>query len=577
MLSPTFNAWVPSLTRTGALAALILLLGSTACRDATVSDALRPEEAKLDRRRISRIELSTENSEWMRRFEADTGADCYTRRFRDADTLGSSDGLNLPSCPSQMVVTPNAGDGTYLLWHGPDATGGNGSADSLVVTFSQPVGMLAILRDGTHSCYDTTVGEVVAYGADGAELGRSPFNVIQTCSDALPTLREDPAATVVSAARPRASGGLPYTSPYAEYAEAVLPIPGGVTRLVFLPPSVWDFTFVDPYFPDHIQQYARQGRYTLIFRAALQTTELKLRCVNPDGQSDSTGGTILVRGQWVACKASVTPATSVPLAVSDWSFNSSGNPFTLSRSGVDDSTYARDSTTWSGPMFTSGRVTVRGTIAGQNRVASARVDVTARPWNTDWIDSTRWTVEEVPHPYADPPKADSELGLNRAVARRDYHLSYVRAEQGPNQSLLAFSRFPFILSFEVSVHSAAMQVGSKFYDMQPRSATGGFCSAMTMVNSKPLVKKHEGFAPVDTLGPRFSHTFIYKRWFRKTLNASTEAFFAKDDSSFFEGIERLRASGESIALDSSLAITHRSGSNPFTLSCRFNYDPAVRF
>ncbi len=233
--------------------------------------------------------MTLENSAWKRRFEADTGAECYTRRFVDADTLGSSDNLNLPSCPSQMVVTPNAGDGTYALWHSPDAVGGNGSPDSLVVAFSQPVGMLVILRTGTHSCYDTTVGEVVAYGADGAMLGRSPFTLIQDCSDALPALREDPAAAPRAGA---AATTAPYTSPYAEYAEAVLPIPSGVTRLVFLPPAVWEFTYTDPYFPDNVQQFTRQGQYSLVFRPdphALASDVIELTM--PDGDSMPPSGT----------------------------------------------------------------------------------------------------------------------------------------------------------------------------------------------------------------------------------------------------------------------------------------------
>lgn len=118
MPAPTLKLPDGRLSGLTALAVTTLLV-IAACRDGTVSDTLRPEEAVLARRRVPANDLTMENSAWLRRFEADTGSDCYTRRFRDADTLGSSDGLNSSSCPSQMVVTPNAGDGTYSLWHNP--------------------------------------------------------------------------------------------------------------------------------------------------------------------------------------------------------------------------------------------------------------------------------------------------------------------------------------------------------------------------------------------------------------------------------------------------------------------------
>ena len=301
---------------------------------------------------------------------------------------------------------------------------------------------------------------------------------------------------------------------------------------------------------------------------------LKLTCSDRRGVSDAKGGATVVRADTVSCRASATEGL---LAVTDWSFASTGYPYSLTRTGGDDSTYARDSSTWTGPMFTAGLVTVGAKVGGVDQTASAQVLVTARSWNTRWLDSTRWTAREVAHRHGDPPAADSELGLNRVSPRRDAPSSYLMVGQGPNQGLLAFTRFPFILEFEVSVNYAAMQTGSNFYGMQPRSATGNYCSATTMVNSLPLVMKHEGFVPVDTIGSKLSHTFNYKRWFRKTLNDSVEAFVDKDLDSFGERIERLRDWGDSVAADSSNAITHRLGSNPFTLSCRFNYDPAVRF
>jgi hypothetical protein len=96
MPAPTIKSRGRSHTLVAALTVTTLLL-IAACRDGTVSDTMRPEDAVLARRRIPSNDLTLENSAWLRRFEADTGSDCYTRRFRDADTLGSSDGLNLPS------------------------------------------------------------------------------------------------------------------------------------------------------------------------------------------------------------------------------------------------------------------------------------------------------------------------------------------------------------------------------------------------------------------------------------------------------------------------------------------------
>ncbi|MHB1311830.1 MAG: D-Ala-D-Ala carboxypeptidase family metallohydrolase [Gemmatimonadaceae bacterium] len=295
----------PAALAVAAVAAVILI---GACRDATVPEVIGPETTVIARRAGPSHELTTENSEWKRRFEADSGTDCYTRRFNEADTLRVDYGLNSPACASQMVVTPNPGDGTYSLWHSPTAVDGNGSSDSLVVTFSRPVGRLAILRDGTHSCYDTTIGQVVAYGPGNVELERQPFTLIQTCSDALPMLREAP--TAASQGAPAAASA-PYTSPYAAFAEAVLQVPAGVTRLVFLPPEEWKFTFVDPYFPSDSQALVRQGTYSLIFRADAEQPLPAVEILSAGGPND--GGSFITRAtdrpeNVISLRARVTPA-----------------------------------------------------------------------------------------------------------------------------------------------------------------------------------------------------------------------------------------------------------------------------
>lgn len=272
----------------------VILMG--ACRDAVAPRSLEPETAALVGRAASDWQggLSAANSEWVRRYEADSLADCYTARFF-ADTAESPvDALNVSTCSSQMVVQPNAGDGYFSLWHSPDAVDGHGSADSLVVTFSRPVGMLVILREGQHSCYNEAFSRVVAYGPDGVELGRTMFRLIPTCrEDNVPVLREGETASLGGTS---AAASAYYPIPVGSYKEAELPIPAGVTRLMFLPPEAWYFTYPDPWYGDLIT-VTQSGNYRLIFRPE--------RSAHGDSARVSCSPRTVVRGNRVVCMISV--------------------------------------------------------------------------------------------------------------------------------------------------------------------------------------------------------------------------------------------------------------------------------
>lgn len=477
----------------GTVLAVTILLVITACRDGTVSDTMRPEEAVLARRRVPSQELTLENSAWLRRFEADTGSDCYTRRFRDADTLGSSDGLNLPSCPSQMVVTPNAGDGTYSLWHSPDAMDGNGSADSLVVTFSRPVGMLTILREGTHSCYDATIGQVVAYGADGAELGRSPFNLIQTCSDALPTLREDPTA-VPAHGVPASATAAPYTSPYAPFAEAELLIPAGVTRLVFLPPAVWDFTFVNPYFPDDIRQYKRQGTYSLIFRTDASAPPTLLVSCAPAAP---------VRMEMVSCTAWMSDST----AFMPTHRKSETDGIVLVDESIAEGSEVR-TYDWRGRAIVATDVEISGR-AGQALV-SGKSSFSIRARST-FRDTTQSPTPDTLRGYGRPVmmtdypgmvRTDTSWVILKGGIGRTWHIfpdvSVARAATGPNRGTVFARTFHWqftapdlgAAAIPAGIYiGAALFPGDPFYARQHGGR--GYCSATGMDSLRADVYRHE--------------------------------------------------------------------------------------
>lgn len=451
-----------------------------------------------------------------------------------------------------MTATPNAGDGTYRLWHSPDATNGDGSADSLVVTFSRPVGMLAILREGTHSCYDTTIGQVVAYGANNVELGRSPFNLIQTCSDALPSLREDPAVVHLRGI-PWAASSAPYTSPYAPFAEAELAIPAGVTRLVFLPPEVWDFTFVDPYFPENMQRFTRQGTYSLIFRPEPQSQpELRVTCAPRQ----------VIRGTSISCAAVAT--VNSPMERVTWQFTSTDS-IMPGFSTVDSSAGA----SWSGDLVLSGIIRARALVQGQELSAADTVVVAARDWSAE---ATPYTITRVSSLSSDPPGSVSELGLNAAnsVVR---HESSRLVPTGPNAGLVYFDAIPYRLDFEVSFNETAMSVGSIFYGMQPRTAQilhgTPYCARSRVVSDTVAVKRHEGFSIAD----ENSHSQVMWRAFTAYVRQPAERLV---------GDERLNprplmSLADSVALRETLRVTHGARTNPYQTDCEFNYDPSLRF
>lgn len=578
--------------RTALVVATVVSVG--ACHDASLPDSTGPEETAIAHRRLPRHELTTENSEWMRRFEADLVSDCYTRRFREADTLGSSDNLNLPSCPSQMVVTPDAGDGTYLLWHSPDAMDGNGSADSLVVTFSRPVGMLAILRGGTHSCYDTTVGQVVAYGADGAELGRSPFNLIPTCSDAMPTLREERAAD--SRVGAKATSAAPYTSLYAQYAEAMLPIPAGVTRLVFLPPEVWGFTFVNPYFPDDVQQYKRQGTYSLIFRPDEQQPPpaLMLTCSDVTGVSDTHGGTTVVRAQPVSCRASLSVEGSTErLQITDWNFVSTDGKVTRNRHEINPE-FEPDSTEWRGPMITSGTVTVTGKVGdGSPMTKAAMVRVTPRDWSRTPVPGWPALPEVVEQGWLPPaPLNVHELGQIRWRPHgnnvADSTNSHSLVDSGRNAYFFYVAKLPPLLaSLQIAINTAALTAGSDFWKAQPEynprqvysSSNRCYRSDVTSEATRDKILTHEGAN--WELTPA-SHAGVLRELTFSLVVPAAESVFVKAE----EGVQGLRERWRALVFPVQDTVSARAGTpvdvaNPVqfgsvshgNLGCVFTFSP----
>lgn len=412
--------------------------------------------------------------------------------------------------------------------------------------------MLAILRGGTHSCYDTAIGQVVAYGADGAELGRSPFNLIQTCSDALPSLREDP--TVVPAhSVPASTTAAPYTSPYAPFAEAVLPIPTGVTRLVFLPPEVWDFTYANPYFPDDVQQFKQQGTYSLIFRTESRSqAALRATCAPR----------AVVRGSIVLCAAAATDSS--PLQRVRWQFTSTDS-IMPSFTTVDSSS----GTSWSGNVVLSGIIRASALVQGQEMSAADTVVVAARDWSQE---SVPYTITSVPTPSRDPPDSVADLGRN--VLRPRVTLdTYRLISMGPNAGLVYFAGIPYLLHFEVSFNEKAMRVGSTFYSMQPRTAQTvrgvPYCARSRVVSDTVAVKRHEGFSMAD----ENSHSQVMWRTFTDYVRQRAERLVGDEQL----GVVPLMRLADSVAFLETTRVTHGTRTNPYQTDCQFNYDPSLRF
>lgn len=293
---------------------------------------------------------------------------------------------------------------------------------------------------------------------------------------------------------------------------------------------------------------------------------LALTCTPAD--SSHPGSAKLVRADSVTCKASVTPAGATDeLVITDWTFASSDSSFALSRRGAG--LFGPDSTQWSGTMVISGKVTVTGTVGGVAATDSAAITVKARDWSKDTV---AYEIKRVPTSVKDPPDSVEDLGSNDEIPATIIS-TFRSITTGPNTGMSYFAAIPFKLTFEVSLDTNAMRVGSQFSSMQPFAATRvdgiPYCARFHVTADTIGVKAHEGFRATDIN----SHTDSYKAAFLNLVRVPAERLVGPGAT---PDPTSIRQSAHALAQAQSILITHAPATNPYFSNCVFNYDPKKR-
>lgn len=206
------------------------------------------------------------------------------------------------------------------------------------------------------------------------------------------------------------------------------------------------------------------------------------------------------RTQTISCEArSSNPSLTVQ--VSGWDFVGG-------RNNIIDIQTPSTSTTWAGPLVTSGVVSVVGTLSnGARGTTSQSVTATARSWGS--MQARIALVEQNPTTLLPlHPTRLGELGVTALplggtwIEDTDY--ATVPAG-GPNAGVLYVTNIPINVQPTVHVNRAALSVGSDFYNLQRNQGSGPWCGKPDVVPFVPVVERHEGL----NWEPN-SHTGMYR-------------------------------------------------------------------
>ena len=415
-------------------------------------------------------------------------------------------------CPEGVTATPG-----YVI--------GASQPGEINVTLGAGAHAVTVVGSGAIDC-SGNYGDLVGYGADGREVGRTSLQLIDPgdCSPA----------------------DWPDNITYG--ATATLTSAATIVRIAVTPmsPITWTFDWFGETLFARATQY-----YTVSFDRVAATLEME--CVPA----------AVTRGGSVKCTASASDG-STP-TVTKWHFKSTDPSFT------GPEVEGPVGLTWEGALVVSGVITVTGKIGtGAEQTKDAVVQVTPRDWSGQTIKST---ITPVATPYDDPPRDVHQLGSN-SMSFRTRADTYTSVVSGPNAGFAYFTALPFELFFEVNYNDKAMQVGSAFYNMQPVNATTykgkRYCARSRVVSDIPLVKAHEGFGATDAS----SHTDTYTRAFLKEVSAVMEKYVAA--SALDLNPQPVGAAASTVAADQSHQITDLSLANPYHSDCEFNYDPSLK-
>ena len=253
--------------------------------------------------------------------------------------------------------------------------------------------------------------------------------------------------------------------------------------------------------------------------------QMSVHVWQPDPPTDSLtltcDKTTLTRGSPISCTAALTSGQPLTNILS-WSFTPSDTAISFLpryRKGTTPT-----STTWSGPIVTSGDINV-STLDGKNAVWT--VQVQSRNWGQAQlpvIDVQDLGAGPVPgrrFAFFDPP-LDGILGettgrIDTLNLQTTVPNNFTMISGGPNDSLSYSTSVPGPIRIRTSVHYPSLKAGSLYWSYQdslgvaPMSA--GFCNRQFVVDLLPLVRKHEGVDPyvyshVNTLQTGYAQGWV---------------------------------------------------------------------
>ncbi|MBI2408707.1 MAG: hypothetical protein HYV19_10445 [Gemmatimonadetes bacterium] len=420
-----------------------------------------------------------------------------------------------------------------------------------------------ITADETTLTYgDTTVFRVTAPGApDGSwwvtGLSFSPLasphgsslravheNATFRATKSASAVRRYPSSNTLSSGRPPTGGDTERVVP----ARSLQPVPfrdaayscgDSAIRLCYDDPRVTGYEIVTALVGGAIQ------RDSILITVL---PKLMLTCKNSNGETDSNGGTTVVRAQSVSCRAALAPEGSTQrITVSDWTFVSHDRWIVRKRSDVDP-TFSNDSLAWTGRMVATGVVTVFAAVSGsQSDSASARITVHPRRWNGDSIPRFPPRPTVVGQGWlVDRPRLPGDLGQVRWRWREndvvDSAAFHELISEGPNAFVYYLKAMPPVLdSIRVAYNQVALARNSAFHLLQEpdnparifSAANPCFRSDVISAETKDKILAHEGTN--WELNPP-SHAGLMRKLTLALVPAAAESVFVQVESGGRQGL-----------------------------------------
>ena len=307
-----------------------------------------------------------------------------------------------------------------------------------------------------------------------------------------------------------------------------------------------------------------QGRTALEFHTSYDTPAVRITSFTA-----ATGAllplvvacTPVIRGGTASCTASAAdPAAQV--TVSEWRFEGSE----IAAPIVEPTS----SNPWSGPVATSGRVRVKGTINGAPAAGDDTLIVSARNWSQDTV---AYRIIDVPLTGLPAhPTRVGELGNHQSLGQGYLPPNgFPQVPAGPNKGVFYFSKVPVKAESEIRINRAAMALNSDWYLLQPKNVPKNSpdCSQKHVLPFRTVVETHEGLTLADS-----SHAWVYRRELNLQVPQATEGVVALNDP----GLLQSKADSAAQPGIQSAAAKARDRINggvvpPVQVTCLFKYFP----